>query len=768
MTRGLFTALERHHDLVLGVDAGGRLVHAGPDRPAAGFFLDPPSVGVRLLDVLRVDLRGAIAEGLETARRTGVASVRCRLEGPPREFTLEVSDAGDGLLLLLGRAVGVADPLRGSSSADPKDVLHDVLSRLTQGVVIQGPGAEVLMANPAALELLGLSEAQLLGANSHDPAWRAFHADGRDFPSSDHPVPRAIADRRPVRDVVMGIDRPGELPRIWLSVDAVPVLDTGGEVSHVICSFDDVTQEREARAALEREHALLSEVMNTSVAGIVVLEPSGQIVFANRAAEGILGLEVSSIVGRAYNDPHWRSTDVDGGSIADERLPFAIVMATRRPVVDVRHGIEWADGSRRILSINGAPVINSEGQVERLVFGVLDVTEQVRQVREQVEVQRELESIARLESLSVLAGGVAHDFNNILVGVLTTADLLRAELPSDHPSIGLVEMIEHGGQRAAELTRQLLAFSGRGRFDLESIDLSECIGETSQLLAALVSKDVRIEFDLAPDLPAIAADPTQIRQIAMNVVLNAAQAIGDRAGTVRLRTRFVPDYDAGLTLEGLVEGDPAPPYVALVVDDDGPGIEPAVLQRIFEPFFTTKDRGHGLGLAAVRGAVRSFGGFLHVGNRAGQGAVFSFGFPPAGEALERARAVEPAGIPNLSGTVLVIDDEQVVRRVVSAILRDFGCDVVTAIDGVHGLETFEREAARITAAVVDVNMPRMNGDEVIRKLRDRAPQLPILLMSGRLDRDFEPIDALQEFVAKPFRRADLAQALGRLVRRVPN
>ncbi|MEO1273547.1 MAG: PAS domain-containing protein, partial [Myxococcota bacterium] len=488
--------------------------------------------------------------------------------------------------------------------------------------------------------------------------------------------------RSSVRGRNTPISTPFTTDRVWLEVDAIPELEPQGQVRSVLCSFKDVTAQLKAQSELRREHELLSKVMLASVAGIVVLDVEGQIVYANRAAEEILGLSRADLASRRYNAPEWKHTDVDGGPWPEEKMPFVQVMTTGKPVHDVRHAIEKPDGSRTILSINGAPLMGDKGTIERLVFAILDITQQHHQAAERERMRQEMENLARLRSLSVLAGGVAHDFNNLLAGIMGAASVLLEETPDHDPAVPMLKLIEQGSERAAELVEQLLTFAGHNVSDVDLIDISSTIQASSHLLRSMISKDASITFALAQAPPLVVINRTLFNQMVMNMVVNSSQAIeAVGRGTIVVRTGMVE-----VTAEDL-QATPYKPlharpghYTVVEVEDDGVGLDPAIVGRIFEPFFTTKKKGHGLGLAAVLGGVRSHGGFVHLESEPHTRTLFRIGLPSQ-YAAPTPDAPSPYVHPSTfapTGTILVVDDEPLVRAMVERALEPFECTVLMA------------------------------------------------------------------------------------------
>ena len=410
-------------------------------------------------------------------------------------------------------------------------------------------------------------------------------------------------------------------------------------------------------------------------------------------------------------------------------------------------------------------------ELRRALDEVRDAAEQRRRL------EQRMQQTQKLESLGVLAGGVAHDFNNLLTGILGQAELARAEGPAEGPLGERLAQIELTARRAAELTRQLLAYSGRGQFVVRPLALADLVRDTLPLVRASIPRTIAIEVDTPDDLPAVEADATQLRQVLMNLVLNAAEALGDRPGTIRVAADYREVDDAGLA--DLRHGDEVLPgrYLCLEVADDGPGIAPEVQARIFEPFFSTKFTGRGLGLAAVLGIVRGHRGAIGVRSVPGAGATFTLLFHASDRPPDRRPdPVHPSSVPpprpasdapGARGTALVVDDEPAVRRFAVFVLARMGFDVVEAEDGPQALDEFRRHADGIRLVLLDLTMPRMSGERVLDELRRLRPDVPVVLSSGF---DAPEVaartagDGRTGFVQKPYPAADLETAVRRVLR----
>jgi PAS domain S-box-containing protein len=379
--------------------------------------------------------------------------------------------------------------------------------------------------------------------------------------------------------------------------------------------------------------------------------------------------------------------------------------------------------------------------------------------------------VQKLESIGVLAGGIAHDFNNLLHVVLGNADIALNQLPQGAAAREPLEEVVRATLRAADLTRQLLAYSGKGALVIRHLDLSSEVREMATLLRTAISKQAMLAWELAPDLPAVSADPTQVRQIVMNLITNASDALGDKGGTITLRTGVLRSDeldDNRFDRPRLAEaGDPAPGhYVYLEIADTGTGMTPDTLNRIFDPFFTTKFTGRGLGLAAIMGIVRAHKGHIRIRTAPGQGTSFRVLFPPVPGPVRKEE--EPSTIRSGwqgSGTILVVDDEVGVREVAERMLQEIGFSTISAQDGRQALAILEQNGKRVTGVLLDVSMPHMGGQETLVRLRDIHPDLPVIMMSGYTEQAVaEQLGESPEstgFLQKPFVAEDLVTAFRR-------
>jgi PAS domain S-box-containing protein len=430
---------------------------------------------------------------------------------------------------------------------------------------------------------------------------------------------------------------------------------------------------------------------------------------------------------------------------------------------------EWDDGEARVVRVVGA---------------VQDITERKQAEEARLAIERKMLEAQKLESLGVLAGGIAHDFNNLLTVIQGNASLAQAEIAPETNARRQIELVDQAARRAADLTKQMLAYAGRGRFVIQRISLNALIDDMSTLLESSVSKSVRLTLLPGAGLPPIEGDITELRQVLLNLVINASDAIGAADGDVRVATgahTVAPgDLDDARIGADLAPGE----YVAIEVHDTGCGMDEATLGRIFEPFFTTKFAGRGLGLAAVLGIVRSHRGVLRVWSELGKGTTFRILLPPAPRAAAEHTALperfeapqescgvreyaalhaeQPSGGP--AKVVLVVDDEPGVRQVASQIVASIGARAIQAGDGREAVDLYRAYRTEISCVLMDLTMPRMGGDLALREILALNPSAQVVLMSGYSEEEATAHFAgagLVRFMQKPFRVAEMRSVLRR-------
>jgi two-component system, cell cycle sensor histidine kinase and response regulator CckA len=414
-----------------------------------------------------------------------------------------------------------------------------------------------------------------------------------------------------------------------------------------------------------------------------------------------------------------------------------------------------ADGKQAWLETNKIPLHDAAGNV----VGILGTYEDITLKRQSEEALRHAQ---KMDSIGQLAGGVAHDFNNMLVGILGAAELLRRGKLAAPESTALLDLIVHSGQRAADLTGKLLTFSRRGRMQARLLDVHQAIDDALAILSRSIDRRVEIRRNFASNPPLVRGDPAELESAILNLGINARDAMPD-GGILEISTATLELGAADVQTPSL-QLEPGR-YVEILVRDTGHGIPEEIRARVFEPFFTTKGQGlgTGLGLAAVYGAVTEHGGAITLHSEVGKGTVFRILLPLArGDTLQPAAGDQKLVDRPERGTVLVIDDEEAIRTISSLMLRDLGYETLTAEDGLAGLTLFETHRASIRAVLLDVNMPRMDGRDCLKRLRRLDPHVRIIMCSGFTEEALERDGADQgiaAFLKKPFRRDDLAAAI---------
>ena len=395
------------------------------------------------------------------------------------------------------------------------------------------------------------------------------------------------------------------------------------------------------------------------------------------------------------------------------------------------------------------------------LFSDVTALKQAEAARRRLESQ--VHHAQKLESLGVLAGGIAHDFNNLLMGILGNANLATAGLPATSVAREHLHEIESTAQRAAELCKQMLAYSGKGKFVVQALDLRDLVEEMSHMLKVAISKTVLLKYDFAEGVPPVEGDATQFRQVVMNLIMNASEAIGDKSGVVSISIGRM-DCDEDYLQTSYVGENLAPgTYVSVEVSDTGSGMGAEALDRIFEPFYTTKTKGRGLGLAAVMGIVRGHKGSLKVYSERGKGTTFKILLPAvSGPKGARLPTIDADATWEGEGTVLLVDDEETVIRVGRRMLERLGFKVLVARNGQEAVECFREHGTDMRCVIMDLTMPVMSGEDAFREIRRIRKDVPIILSSGYNEQHviqrFVGRD-LTGFIQKPYQLVALSATL---------
>ncbi len=491
--------------------------------------------------------------------------------------------------------------------------------------------------------------------------------------------------------------------------------------------------------------------------GIAIVDLSGCLLEANPAFCSIFGYGADEIAGMVFD------VITGGGEQVSPEEDFLKVVAGEIPGYVAERRCLRKDGTILWTRNSVSLLRGGDGELDCVMAIVEDLTEK-KVLEEQARQSHKMEALGRL------AGGVAHDFNNLLTIINGYAALLKEDFGADTPMGGKAHAIEEAGNRAVELTRQLLAFSRKQVLQTRVIAIDELVQSSEQMLRRLIREDIEFVTELGASDACIDADSGQIEQVLMNMAVNARDAM-PHGGKLTVRTRRIEVAEAIKNGNGMIEPGP---YVVLSVADTGVGMDAATQEHIFEPFFTTKGQGKGtgLGLATVFGIIEQSEGHITVESELGRGTIFNIYLPIVSRNFEPAPVAAPAGRPRtkIRATILLVEDEEILRRWLLNFLSSMGCYVLQARDGVHALEIAKRQLLLIDLVVTDMVMPRMGGRELVNTLRGMRPRLPVILMSGYTDAG-PTRDELRagdtRYFQKPFVTARLRETLEEMLAGIP-
>jgi PAS domain S-box-containing protein len=477
-------------------------------------------------------------------------------------------------------------------------------------------------------------------------------------------------------------------------------------------------QRRQAEEALRVSEERFRALVENSSDSLLLIDQEGRVAYAASSSRRHLGWRPDDLVKHSILDFLHPDDREFGGQLMMEALQHPGESITAE--IRFRH----ADSSYRILEGVGVNRLDDPA-VGAIVLNLRDITDRTK-------LSEQLRHAQKMEAVGQLAGGVAHDFNNLLTAILGYCNLMLDDLPANNPLRNDLQEIRAAGERAASLTRQLLAFSRRQMLQPQVVDVNALVRQMEKLLRRLISEDVELITALATELPAVKVDPASIEQVLLNLVLNARDAMPN-GGRLSIETAVVElDPTYADTHADVIPGE----YVMLAVSDTGSGMDAATRARVFEPFFTTKEqgKGSGLGLATVYGIIRQSGGYIWVYSEPGEGTVFKVYLPPAG-LTTAPRAADARLEPRRQGweTVLLVEDEDAVRALAREVLRRNGYVVLEARHGLDAIRAAERHPDEIQLLITDVVMPHMSGRDLADRLIAVRPKMKVLFISGYTD-----------------------------------
>lgn len=541
--------------------------------------------------------------------------------------------------------------------------------------------------------------------------------------------------------------------------DAARILDVSlyrVQPGRVACVIADRTREVRKDEALKQSEARFRALVERSPVGIIVRNAGDVILDVNPALSRMLNQSRNQLIGQRFL-PMLHPTEAPGEAKNVQRV-MAGDVATR----EIR--MKRTDGGWIDMELQETRFLLPDG-THGVMSMTLDITDRKQAAEKMVEVERNLRHAQKLESLGVMAGGIAHDFNNLLMGMMGNLDLSLMEVPRGSSLRSLLEDAFTAAKRAAELTDQMLAYSGRGAFTPEAFQMNPVLDQMRDLLRVVVPKEVPVHFELTDENPYIMGDASQVQQVLVNIVQNAGDAVSVPSGRVTIRTRLVEAGEAILKQSRTASIPKPGRYVVLEVEDNGCGMNEETQEKIFDPFFTTKFIGRGLGMSAVLGILQAHHGAVFIRSVPGEGTLVQLYFPATEISIEEQKASETAredAVQGQRGAILLVDDEASVRTVCSLMLARIGYEVIAAEDGEQAVSIFQERAPDIRLALLDLTMPKLNGVDTLKLLREVKPDLPAVIASGYSSQEIRT--RLQDLprvsvIQKPYTMQRLIEAL---------
>ncbi len=602
----------------------------------------------------------------------------------------------------------------------------------------------VLRYNRAGYDYFGISPEEAHGK-------KCFEIIGRDSICEECATAEALRTGKPAN-----LEKYVSDMSLWFDMRAYPIRSTvTGEITGVIEHLWDITESKKADMSLTWSELKHRHLLQTMQEGLV--EQTGkELTFVNESFCRMTGYTRSELL----------STDIRLLFDDDNWDHFMAQQKLREQGRSDPYEVELLRKDGSILTVYISPYAEiHEGRLVRSTGVITDISRLKQAELEKLQLTVQVQHAQKLESLGVLAGSIAHDFNNLLMSMLGNADLALSELPETSPVAGSIREIVNAARQASDLTRQMLAYAGRGNLQKEPVDVNEVVESMVRLMEVSFARHGSIELQLQRDLPHVMADPTQLRQIVMNLVTNASEAISSDGSTVRVSTSC-REYSTSELENSLPSGSSrGGEYVSFEVCDDGCGIDIEVMDKLFDPFFTTKRTGRGLGLAVLLGIVGSHEGCVIVDSDPGKGSCFRVLLPVCAEfsGLREIDTEKPVTMPlTISGSVLIVDDEAAIREVSSRMLENLGLNAVTASDLDSSREILSKPGGNTILLLIDHSMPGMSGNQLIKELGKLVDDIPVVVSSGFSSEDVLPdydgID-VRAFLHKPYSTADLARLM---------
>ncbi|MEZ0329298.1 MAG: PAS domain S-box protein [Dissulfuribacterales bacterium] len=637
-----------------------------------------------------------------------------------------------------------------TSLQESHQILQEIMDSITDGLYLIGDDHRIIKANNAMKHWYS-HQMPLEGKKCHEVFTNS------PTPCDACPVRQVretgyISSGYTRRTISAGIER-------LFHISSYPVKEKNGTIKKFVQILRDVTRQKQMEELLKASEERHKNIFDHVPVGIAYYNRDLILEFCNDKFIELLQTSPKKI------------KNLNLRTLNDQR----ILPCLRMPFAGENGEYEgWYEsttsGKKLYISMKTAPIYNTNGEITSAIWLLQDMTQDYLAEQEKLKMERQLQHVQRLESLGVLAGGIAHDFNNLLMVIMGNVELTQRKLPPLSPASENLQNILKASEKAADLCKQMLAYSGKGKFVVQHLDISELIKDMSYLLEVSIPKQVKLRYEFADDLPPIEGDAAQINQIIMNLITNAAESIGDRSGIITIRTGIMHCERAYLKETWLDEDLPEGPYCYYEVADTGCGMTDEVKARIFDPFFTTKFTGRGLGMSAVLGIVRGHKGAIKLYSEPGRGSIIKVLFPAVMNAVTQKMKKENHTLEDFqdTGTILLVDDEETIRSLGKEILSAFGFSVMMAENGREALEIFMKESKRIDLVILDLMMPHMDGADCFRELKRIKPDVKVIMSSGYNEQEITQRfvgKGLAGFLQKPYQMQGLINMIRKVLKR---
>ncbi|MGD9973003.1 MAG: ABC transporter substrate binding protein [Desulfatirhabdiaceae bacterium] len=626
-----------------------------------------------------------------------------------------------------------------------------LLQHLQIGIVVHMPDTSIRFCNTEALRILGLFNCQIQGATAFDPEWQFFREDGSSMPSAEYPVNRVLDSLQPISEYVVGVNAAGD--RKWGLVNAYPEFDAAHRLHSVVVTFIDITKRKHASELLRESEEKYRLLFENSVEGIFQTSPDGQFLSANPFLARLLGydtpeelMETITNIGRQhYADP-------------GDRKIFQSILETEGIIRNFETRLIRKDGTVIWVALNARAIKNDTGSIRHYEGTLIDLTDRKQAEEEKVKLETQLQQAQKIESIGSLAGGIAHDLNNILFPIIGFSEILLDEITPDNPAHRKIKQIHKSAQRGSDLVKQILAFSRQLNPQKLPIRIQSILKEVLKLARTTIPMNIEIISNSDVDCGLVSGDSTQIHQIAMNLIINAYHAVEKTGGSIRVGLKETLFSNDGFSNQSMPSGR----YACISISDTGTGIDPTLIHKIFDPYFTTKEQGKGtgLGLSVVHGIVKEHGGEIRVHSTVGKGTEFDVYLPILEDAKDILAVTTTIKYPTGTERILLVDDEEPIVSMEQMMLERLGYQVTARTSSPEALAAFKANPLNFDLVISDRSMPNMTGDQLARELMSVKPAIPIIICTGFSDETYEQLAksiGIKGFLMKPVATGDMAK-----------